>query len=73
MGEIVEILLQSLSVVLPCLAVNARCRTPLHFQVCCSQPLHVVDVVQERGEPLFLILPCCRRTRSSALSALSRP
>jgi hypothetical protein len=59
MGEIVEVFLKSLSVVLPRLAVYARCRAPLDFQVRCSQPLHVIDVVQERGEPLFLILLCC--------------
>ena len=59
MGEIVEIFLQSPSVVLPRLAVYARCRAPLDFQVRRSQSLHVANVLQERGEPLFLILLCC--------------
>ena len=54
-----EVFLKGLSVVLPRLAVYARCRAPLHFQVRRSQPLHVAYVVQERGEPLFLILLCC--------------
>jgi hypothetical protein len=50
LGEIVEVFLKGLSVLLPRLAVYARGSAPLHFQVRCSQPVHVIDVVQERGE-----------------------
>ena len=32
---------------------------PLQGEVRCAQPLDVVDVVQERGEPLLPFLSCC--------------
>ena len=75
LGEIVEVFLKGLSVLLPRLAVYARGSAPLHFQVRCSQPIHVIDVVQERGEPLFLIALCCLtyslKRAERALPALS--
>ena len=45
--------------VLPRFALDTCGSTPLHFQAGCAQTLHVVDVVQERGEPLFPIVLCC--------------
>ncbi len=70
-----EVFLKGLSVLLPRLAVYARGSAPLHFQVRCSQPFHVIDVVQERGEPLFLIVLCCLtyslKRAERALPALS--
>src|SRR6266853_5693399 len=59
MGEILEVRLKVLAVVLPGLPVDARRRILLNCKVCCAQSFDVVDVVQKRGEPLFLILSCC--------------
>src|SRR5215469_15866246 len=59
MGEILEVRLEVLTVVLPCLAVYACGRFLLSCIQCCPQSLHVVNVVEERREPLFLILRCC--------------
>src|SRR5215469_7061332 len=59
MGEILEVSLKVLSVVLPGLAVDACGRILLNTQIGCPQSFHVVDVVQERSEPLFLVLACC--------------
>jgi hypothetical protein len=56
MGEILEVGLEGLAVVLPRLAVDARSSTLLHRQIGCPQSLDIIDVVEERGEPLFLIL-----------------
>jgi hypothetical protein len=53
--------------------VDARRSILLSGQVRCTQSFDVIDVVQERGEPLFLVLSCCLPYRSSALGVLSRP
>src|SRR5207249_1036224 len=58
-GEVPEVGLQVLSVVLPRLAIHARGRIALERQIGIAQPLQVVDVMQERGDPLLPILPCC--------------
>src|ERR1700739_1392810 len=59
LGEILEFRLEGLAVVLPRLAVDTRGSILLNGKICCPQPLDLVDVVQERGEPLFLILARC--------------
>src|SRR5215471_7322964 len=59
MGEILEVGLEILAVVLPGLAVHARGSILLNRKISCSQSFDVVDVVEERGEPLFLIPSCC--------------
>jgi hypothetical protein len=56
--EIPEIVFQSLSVVLPRLAINARRRRPLNFEVGVPQTIDIVDMVQKRGESLFPVLFC---------------
>ncbi len=58
-GKLAEIVLQLLAVVPPRLAVHARRRLMLQTEVGSAQPLAVIDVVQERGEPHLPILSCC--------------
>jgi hypothetical protein len=65
MGEILEVCLKVLPVVLPRLSVHACCGVLFNRKECCPQSLDVVDVVEECGEPLFPISTCC-------LSASSR-
>ena len=50
--QVLEVGLQSLAIVLPGLAVDARGGISLQREVRRSQTLDVVDVVQQRGEPL---------------------
>src|SRR2546426_731468 len=52
-GQVLEMLFQPLSVVLPRHAIDARRRVSLQRVVRGAQPLDVVDVVQERREPLL--------------------
>src|SRR5215469_10332620 len=59
MGEILQVRLKVLSVVLPGLSVDACGRVLLNSQVGCPQSFLVGDVVQERSEPLFLVIACC--------------
>src|SRR5690606_28037172 len=58
-GQVLEICLQRLTVVLPRLPVHAGCGLPLQREVSRSQCFRVVDVVQERRELRFPILACC--------------
>ena len=58
-GEVLEIRLQGRPVVLPCFAIDAGRRVPLHREVGRAQPLDVVHVVEKRREPLFPVLLCC--------------
>jgi hypothetical protein len=53
MGEILEVRLKVLTVVLPRLSVYACCRVLLNRKERCPQSLYVVDVVEERSEPLW--------------------
>src|SRR4029077_21248110 len=59
MGEILEVCLEALAVVIPTLAAYACRSVLLSGQVRGAQSLDVVDVVEKRGEPLFLIPTCC--------------
>ena len=59
MGEVLEVRLEVLNVVLPCLAIHACRRVLLNREERCPQPIDVVDMVEERSEPLFPILSCC--------------
>src|SRR5580692_1361388 len=59
LGEVLEVRLEGLAVVLPRLAIDSRGRILLRCQVRCPQSFDVVDVVVERSEPLFLISSCC--------------
>ena len=54
--EVPKVDLQVLSVVLPGLAVDACHGVPLQGEIGRAQPFDVVDVVQERGEPLPPVL-----------------
>src|SRR5580704_9926495 len=45
-GEILEVHLEGLAVVLPRLAVDARGSILLHDKICCPQPLDLIDVVE---------------------------
>src|SRR5205807_240602 len=58
MGEVLEIFLPFLSVVLPRLSIHAGGRIPFQLLVCVLQHLWIVDVVEQRGESGLLILPC---------------
>src|SRR5207253_4754843 len=58
-GKILEIFLQLLPVVPPCLPVHAWRGFFLQAEVSHAQRFQVVDVVQERCEPQLLILSCC--------------
>ena len=57
-GEILEIRLKVLAVVLPRLSVYACCRILLNRKKRCPQSINVV-VVEERSEPLLPISTCC--------------
>ena len=57
-GEILEVCLEGLTVVLPRLSVNPCGRAFPNGKVCCPQSLDIIDVVQERGEPLLPIYSC---------------
>src|SRR5580693_2269809 len=59
LGEVLEIRLEGLAVVLPRLPIDARGRILLRCQVRCPQSFDVVNVVVERSEPLFLVPSCC--------------
>src|SRR6266436_5914896 len=59
MGEVLEIVLESLAVVPPRLSIHTRRRFLLQTEVGRAQRFRVVDVVQERREPQLLILLCC--------------
>jgi len=56
--QVPEVALQVLPVVLQCLAVDASRGVSLQGEIRRPQTLDVVDVVQQRGEPLLPILPC---------------
>src|SRR5262245_50689546 len=56
MGEILEVCLEVLNVVLPCLAVNSCSCALLNREERCPQSLNIVDMVEERSEPLFPVL-----------------
>ena len=57
--EVLEVVLQFLPIVTPCLSVYPRCRFPFEPKVAFPQPFHCIDMVKERREPLLPILPCC--------------
>src|SRR5436309_1055432 len=57
MGEVLEIVLQLLSVVSPRLSIHAGGRILLQLLVCVLQHLWIVDVVEQRGESGLLALP----------------
>jgi hypothetical protein len=57
--EVPEVFLQALPVLLPRLPVDSGRRIALDAEVRAPEPLYVADVVEERGEPLFPVLPCC--------------
>ena len=59
MGEILEVVLEGLAVVPPCLTVHARRRFLLQAEVSLAEPFRIVDMVEKRGEPQLLILLCC--------------
>src|SRR5215472_15558295 len=59
MGEILEVGLEGLAVVLPRLAVDPCRSILLYGKIGCPQSLNVVDVVEKRGELLFPIPSCC--------------
>src|SRR5262249_30320835 len=59
LGEILEVGLEGLAVVLPRLAIDGRRRILLNRQVRGAPSFDVVDVVQERSEPLSPILSGC--------------
>ena len=58
-GEVLEIGVQSCTVLLPRCAVDPRCRVSLHSEVRGTQLLDLVYVVKKRREPLFPIPPGC--------------
>ena len=57
--EPLEVLFQSFAVVAPGLAINARSGVSLDAEIGRTQPFDVVDVMQERGEPLLPVPSCC--------------
>ncbi len=59
MGEVLEILLKVLAVVLPRLSVNTGRRMPLQLEVSKPQSVDPVDVMQQSGE-LHILVQCCR-------------
>src|SRR5207245_1575721 len=59
MGEVLEVRFQVLAVVPPGLAVYSCGSVLFNCKVRCPPSFDVVDVVQERGEPLFPVLSCC--------------
>lgn len=58
-GKLLKVGLQALPVVVPRLSIDARGSLSLDAEIGCAQPLNVVDVVQERSEPLFPFPSCC--------------
>ena len=60
-GQVLEVVLQRLAVVLPRLAIHARRGLSLQSEIRRPQSVDVVDVVQERREP-HLPIPSCRLT-----------
>src|SRR5437899_4093406 len=56
MGEILEVVLESLAVLPPCLSVHPGRGFLLQAEVGHAQRFQVVDVVEQRCEPRFLIL-----------------
>src|SRR5438309_1132951 len=58
-GDVLKRRLEGLAGVLPPLAIDACCSLLLSGQVGCPQSFHVVNVVQERSEPLLLSRSCC--------------
>jgi hypothetical protein len=52
-GQVAEVDLQHLTVMLPRLAVDARRRISCQPEIGRAEPLDVIDVVQQRREPLF--------------------
>src|SRR5215469_11443719 len=59
MGKVLEVLLEGLAVVPPCLSVHARRGFLLQREVSQPQRFQMVDMVQERRESQLLILLCC--------------
>src|SRR3989454_4915803 len=59
MGEILEIVLEGLAVVPPRLSIHSGRGFLLQAEVGHAQRFQVVDVVEKRCEPRFLILTCC--------------
>ena len=58
-GHVLEVGLQGLPVVPPGLAIDAGGRSGIASLVRRSQSPNVVDMVQERGEPLLPVRSCC--------------
>ena len=58
-GQVLEVGLQVLPVVPPRLAVHPWCRLPLETEVGRPEPGRIVDMVQERREPLLPVPSCC--------------
>src|SRR5215831_11609945 len=56
MGKVLEVLLEGLAVVPPCLSVHARRGFLLQREVSQAQRFQMVDMVQERRESQLLIL-----------------
>ena len=70
-GELLEILFESLSVVPPRLSVHPCCGVSLQGEVRAPQAVSVVDVVQERREPLLpFSLSCLTYPLERALRVL---
>src|SRR5580692_3936165 len=59
MGEILEVVLEGLTVVPPRLSIHTSRGLLLQVEVGPAQCFRVVDVVQKRGEPQLLVLSCC--------------
>ena len=59
MGEVLEILLKVLAVVLPRLSVYTGRSVPLQLEVSKPQSVDAVDVMQQSGE-LCILVQCCR-------------
>src|SRR4029077_9253550 len=59
MGEVLEVRLEGLAVVLPRFSVHARSRILLNRQERYPQSFDVINMVEERSEPLFLVPSCC--------------
>src|SRR5438128_3297002 len=57
--EVLEVLFQSLAVVAPRLVINPRGGVSLDAEIGRTPSFAVVDMVQERGEPLLPVPSCC--------------
>jgi hypothetical protein len=53
LGQVPEIFFQALAVAPPRLAIDSRGRFPLNLALASPQPFDVVEIMQERGEPLL--------------------